>query len=265
MTLRHFTAFLQLPVATLALVLIFGVSFAPPIQAGTIVIDDFSGPQDPETFVVGMANPGPLLVKQQASGVLGGERDLLLELLGTAGPVSAAMTVGGGTLGLLTGSPGSMLALQYDGFGPGDADSSSGLFNHEGLCVDLSDGGQNHQFQIDMLSLDAGPGMDAIDLVVEVTSYDGTAVYTGAMGENANPFTYIIDLDDFETAGDFSWGSVTSVGFLFNVGGQMAVDFVLDSLTVTVPEPSSLILALPGSLAAFWLASRRRSPAGRSA
>ena len=51
---------------------------------------------------------------------------------------------------------------------------------------------------------------------------------------------------------------MTGIDFVLNAGGQAAVDFVLDSLTVTVPEPTGMLLALPGLVVAAGLGYRNR-------
>jgi len=227
------------------------------VEAGTIVIDDFSAPDDPAMLSLSGGQVGGLLFKQTEPSVLGGERDVLLELLGGSSASTATMLIGGGYLDLSTGSFGSTLSLQYDGFGPGDDDTSQALFNNMGLDVDLTDGGENQFFQLDFASLDAGPGMDAIEMVIEVTSASGTAIFMGLLEEAVSPTSYLFDFDDFQTTGMFNWQNVTGMNFVLNADGQEAVDLMLDGISVVVAEPSAALLAFPGCAATALIGLRR--------
>ncbi len=225
-------------------------------HGATIVIDDFSSPSPAAMFSLSGSGATSMLVKQTGDDIVGGERDVLLELLGGG---SASLLVGDDYLDMNSGgAAGAVLSLQYDGMGAGDNDTAAGLLNNGGLAIDLSDGGENHLFQLDFLMLDAGPGADAIDLVIEVSSANGTASFMGQIDESAGPSSYLIDFSQFQINGSFSWSEVTGIDFVLNAGGQAAVDFVLDSLTVTVPEPTGMLLALPGLVVAAGLGYRNR-------
>ena len=122
----------------LSMALVMIVSCAAPLaRGGMMVIDDFSEPTSPSVFVLTLTDPTSLLVKQSGGGILGGERDVLIDVQGPGSPISAAVSIGGGSFVFSSSSPGSIVTLQYDGSGAGDVDSSTELFNNGGLLLDL--------------------------------------------------------------------------------------------------------------------------------
>lgn len=223
-------------------------------HGGKIVLDDFSAPDSPAVFVLTLTDPVALLIKQSGSGIIGGERDVYIDVLGPASPISASGSLGNGSFLFSSSSPGSVVTLQYDGSGPGDTDTSAGLVNNEGLLLDLVSASH---FALDFLSLDAGPGEDDVSFTISVTGLFGEAVYDGAIQESIAPFTHTVDLSDFSLSGGFSWQEVTSVEFVINADGMQDVDFELDELYVKVPEPAAASLfAL--TVAGVWTRRRRR-------
>ena len=51
-------------------------------QAAPVVIDDFTTPGAPVAYVITLMSPDPHLVKSGGPGILGGERDLLVDVAG---------------------------------------------------------------------------------------------------------------------------------------------------------------------------------------
>ncbi|MBN2473996.1 MAG: PEP-CTERM sorting domain-containing protein [Pirellulales bacterium] len=216
--------------------------------ANTIVIDSFDNP-NPGTnfFVPGLAPWGsgnPFLNKDTVVGVLGGERDILVQVVGTPLPISAAGIIGyepvygNGVLEVGTyGRAGTRVTAQYDGV---DMDSSGALVDAKGLGpVDLTDGGVNDRLQLAFNSVDGGNAL-ALGLAVTAVGAGGTPTTVNLLvPESGTPFVYDIPFAAFPVN---VFGSVESLTFEFNNSGTPTpnVDFELDSV-VAVPEPSTLV------------------------
>ena len=146
--------------------------------AAQITIDDFDGPAPPSPgqafFITGTnggGDPSPFLLKQsQASGVLGGQRDSLVNVIGTAQLGSALGVVGWDTsrnAGLFqintTPGPGSAVILQYDGVDtdtPRAGGNPAALVTGTGLGnFDLTSGGTNSTLRLRFASSDAPGGL----------------------------------------------------------------------------------------------------------
>lgn len=224
----------------------------PAVFAETIVIDEFETPGEAVPFFT-FDSPSPLsfvtkdkvLVKNADAMILGGERDILLVVDGEPDLISAAGLVGGpeGVLRIATaGHPGSFAFLQYDGIDAGD-DEVTGLSDALALGgIDLTDGGSNVRFDLAFASLDAGDDPTrSMEVEITATGTNGeTAVYVGSLSESASAFVAEILFADF-TGGDV-FDSIASLTFAFNDGGTPTpnVDFALQSITATVPEPATL-------------------------
>ncbi|MFO1491078.1 MAG: SdrD B-like domain-containing protein [Kiritimatiellia bacterium] len=200
------------------------------VQTG-VVIDDFNGPVPASSYVINAIDPDPTLRQHTVPGVLGGQRDMLVDVNGAPSPISANGLVGG-TAGSYSfasaGAPGSRVTLQYDGI---DADPPGALVNQLGLASDLSAGGLNTHLRMRFLRLDAGrPGVTNMQMVVSFTSAAGSASYTGLVSEDpvGNPFLHLVPLGAFTTAGAFDLSAVTSATVEFNDPSQEDVDFEVD-------------------------------------
>jgi len=210
--------------------------YASPLHADSITIDSFNHPLDGTPFFVeGLApwgNSDPFAHEDQnVLEVIGGERDILVDVVGTASPISAAGIIAGpaGLLQLATfGGPGTRMIATYNGV------------NDVGLGgMDVTDSGANNKFVLRFNSIDAG---DADKLGLKVT--------VGSTGNPPSSKSYLVDestgwLDRYIPFSDFAADltSVTSLEFAFNdlVAPVPNVDFELD-LIEAVPEPSTLAL-----------------------
>jgi hypothetical protein len=218
----------------------------PPVTAENVLVDDFEGP-NPATYVLNLYNPNPpstILVKQSYQGALGGERELLAEILGKPSPFSFGAIIGydetfdRGVLQVATaGKVGSRMALQYDGEDLGDS-VAHGLNNAQDLSVDLTGGGTNDRFEMSFAFSD-GVDPHGLDIGVIATSpTGGSLTYWGYVANSNDALTRSIRFTEFTVQGEASFGNVNSLMFLFNWDGTANVDFALDSIAA-VPEPST--------------------------
>src|SRR5687768_15161337 len=221
-----------------------GLSAVAQVGAAPIVIDDFGQPNPEQFYVIGAINADPLLHKTSHASILGGERDLLVDVVGTAELTSATGTIGGGVFDF--GSQDAVLAsLQWDGVDADQLLPTRALVNAQGLTVDLTGGGMNGQLVLSFTNLDAGEESDTLPVSITLTGPAGaTASFSGTIPEGIAPFDYVIPFASMSTAGGFSFGNVTSIGLTLNGGTTRPdADFGLDSFTAApIPEPAALSL-----------------------
>ncbi len=200
------------------------------VQTG-VVIDDFNGPVPASSYVINAIDPDPTVRQHSVAGVMGGQRDMLVDVNGSPSPISANGIVGGaiGSYSFASaGAPGSRVTMQYDGV---DAESPGALVNQLGLSEDLTAGGLNTHLRMRFLRLDAGqPGTTNMQIVVTFTSAGGSATYTGFVNEDpiGNAFLHLIPLSSFTSSGSFDPAAATSVTVEFNDPSQEDVDFEVD-------------------------------------
>ncbi len=244
--------------------------------ADTITIDSFNYPNDPAgtTFYVpgeapwGDGNPfvhqdPPNPGDPDTPEILGGQRDVLIEVVGDPLPISAAGIIGwepvygNGLLHVATsGEPGTLIVAQYDGK---DLDPANALVDAMGLqYIDLTVEG-NNAFKLSFNSVDAGDG-PMLHGSITVTGPEGTETVPFEVAENPDPSEKLVPFSSFTTPDLL--GSIESVTFGFNdgPGGPISnVDIELDALEV-VPEPSTIAMlgALVASLGLATLRRRRR-------
>lgn len=213
---------------------------------GPIVIDDFSSPAVPELKIIGLLDPNPTFFSQSGPGIVGGLREVLIEVLGTPMPLSVAVSSGGGMFAVASTTPGSEVSLGYRGT----------FFNP--LLLDITDGGTNDRFELNFLTLGAGPSSNDLDVEILLKSAVGQAVFNGAIPESAGPFSYTALFNSFTTSGAFDPTAVTSIEFSFNAPGNTNVDYVLSSIVVEVPEPAALGTAALALVSLLVIARRAR-------
>jgi hypothetical protein len=224
-------------------------------SAAPILIDDFGQPSPQQFYVVSAINADPLLHKTTHASILGGERDLLVDVDGTSNLTSATGTIGGGLFDFGS-SDVVTAALQYDGIDADQVVPTRALVNAGGLSVDLTGGGTNDRFRLDFANIDAGTTQTLLGVDVFLTGPGGaTATFAGATLESLTPTSYTIPFSSFGTAGPFSFASVSSITLTFNSSLAPDVDFALDSFSA-VPEPTGLALLAVG--AGTCLRRRRR-------
>lgn len=262
--------------AALGLVLLLAVSAA---NAAPITIDTFQSPNPREVWSLTNIHQDPHLVKSMGPGIVGGERDLLIDLrsIDNPGDIQASGQVGQRADGFTTfefqsGSDDAAAAtLQYDGF---DMETATTFNNARQLGapptpgIDLTGGGTNNAILLDFLDADGGSGVSNIDLTVTLTSLaGGTATFMGLIPDisaSSPTKTFQFLFTSFMTTGSFSFTEVDSIEFLFNNRGNIDVDFTLDTIRAGVfviqeiPEPASIIMMAIGCVGFALLGYRRR-------
>jgi hypothetical protein len=218
-----------------------------------ITIDNFDAPSSEEATVIDLQTGGdPYAINQHDdASILGGQRDVLIEVQGTSSLTSYAGTIGGGTFDFISDSPGSIATMQYDSV---DTESGSSLSDAEALGgMDLTESGSSDRFRFEFLSADLG-----FDLSVTVQGGGNTASFVGSVASSETPFTYDIAFSSF--AGDQSAiQNADSVTFDFNSAGQADRDFDLDQIGTAVPTPGSLATGLVAGGVALFAGRRRRA------
>ena len=249
--------------------------------AGTIVIDDFTKP-DPSTFVIVPSGMNPTkTISETAVGELGGQRDIMYNVVGQGKPNSAVSLIGYdssysldafqlGTAGLAP----TVVTLQYSG--TNTENTPSALVNVHSLAagagIDLTDGGTNDSFMISFIGSDAQP-TTGLDVSIIVTSPGGLSSTVSAIVQNKlnQPFDKLVAFSGLVTTpgalGPAVLRDVDSVTFVFNGGRKTAnIDFEVTQLATvaTVPEPASAtLMALAGggfAVLAVRMRRRRKSP-----
>jgi len=241
-------------------------------RAGILTIDDFTQPGSATFFALGMGNNPSKTISQTVTGAIGGQRDLLINVLGQGKANSATGLIGHDTdfgvnaLQLQTnGLAPSMTTLQYSGL---ESLSPSSLINahalNAGLGVDLTSGGTNNRFLIEFLYCDATP-TSGLDLTITITSPGGKSSTTAMeIAPNAQS-TYNFFVPFGALVGNASPSNADSITYVFNGRHTPNADYVVQLLgTTSVPEPASgtLLLTACGilGLAAYAARRRRRRP-----
>lgn len=224
--------------------LVLALAVAAPAVAAPVVVDEFVAVPGPTSWVIDLVDPDPTAVTTAHGSILGGERELAIDVVGPAGLVSASGTVDDGTL--LHGSFGSSpatLSLLYDGPGAG----SLGPIDLSGLS----------KFVLDFLFIDTDAA-PSVDLLIELSSPGGGAAYAGPLLPSAGPVTETVPFSAFLAFGGFSFAAIDSIKISFNgVSLVPNADFQLDRVSI-VPEPASWVLGALG-LAGLFIIRRRRS------
>jgi len=217
---------------------IFSVASA---TAAPVLIDDFSQPNPDSFFVISALNPDPYLHKTTAAGILGGQRDMLIDVQGAPGLTTAVGSIGAGRLDF--GSSGPVTAyLQYDGVDVDVIGPPAALTDGGALGGNLTGGGTNNQFRLSFNNIDGGVIANPLKVSLNLNGPGGTASFSGTIPESALPTTYSVPFSSFATAGSFSFASVSSLLVTLNaVPAASNVDFELTRIE-TVPEPGTLAL-----------------------
>jgi hypothetical protein len=230
-------------------------------SAAPITIDDFGQPNPEQFYVIAAINADPLLHKTAHPSILGGERDLLVDVVGSAALTTAAGTVGGGVLDFGTSGP-VLAMLQYDGVDADQLLPTRALVNAQAMSVDLTGGGSNNAFRLDFDSIDGGPPSTPVSYTLTVTSLSplaGTAVRTGTLAETAVPQSYLIPFASLTPSLNFSFVNVSSITLTLNGGTTQPDTDLRLSLFAAVPEPHSVALLGMGGVALLVAARKRRS------
>ncbi len=187
-------------------------------------IDSFSSP-DPETdYFIDAVDPNPFQLTTTSGGgdIIGGTRDLTVNVLGPTNPISANGFVGmvdpgDGlfNLGTATSGPGTEVTMLYDA-------------NGAGLGADLTSGGGNGlRFDFDYLQVGTGTTMD---LEITLVGPTGSATLSTNVTANTGAFGFFAPFTSFNTSGTFSFTNVSSVQLNFNSNGVQDTDFEINQI-----------------------------------
>ncbi len=247
---------LSMFVVVVGITLALGV-YAPAARADAIVIDTFAAPAAEVNFFSFDAALFPSLVGKQpdtvfvggSASILGGERELTVEVGGAPSWMSASGLIGGAgeVLSVATwGAPGSKVILDYAGL---SAD-------------DLTDGGENNAIALNFNFL---AGND-LHVKMTVVGDGGTAIFDSATSTLGNvaqlgsSFSYDAPFDEFVIDTGDPLGNADTINIVLNDPGGVPlanVNFELTSVTA-VPEPSTLAMLLMVGVASLLAVARRR-------
>ncbi|HYW80082.1 MAG TPA: hypothetical protein VE890_10925, partial [Thermoguttaceae bacterium] len=188
----------------------------------TLAIDGFDSPDPvPRSYVIAGLDSSPLEVTHQDATILGGQRDIRIEVLGAPSIGSATIDIGEGnfSFGTHAESPGSLALVEYNQLGqPG--------------ASDLTNGGASTGFRIDFIEGVNAAGAAGVPLEIRVISDRGFADFSGEVPNNlALSSSFYIPFSAFDQYGDFSFGEVQRLAFELNHEGIVNVDFVLDMIS----------------------------------
>lgn len=228
--------------------LFISLTMAWPAQAGIIDLFDVDQAELEDTTLADGGESSS--VSDGGSGsILGGERDLFVELLtqNIAGN-DARVEVAGGAISFAV-DPGSAATatIQWDG-----ADGSSAI-DTDGIDADLTAGGSTG-FLIDVLAADFG-----FTFLINTWWDDGnefaSASFT-SIGATFPGFDSFIPFNAAEFDPNIDFSDISALEIIIDpLGGQIALDLAVGSLTTPVPEPTGLALF---SLTLIGLVIQRR-------
>jgi hypothetical protein len=227
--------------------------WAQVAAATPISLDDFVFPSPADVhFLPGGSNTS-LTVTNAVAGVIGDEREIFLQAVGTVLPVTAQLLIGNenGFEALQVATLSSqnnvtvVTTLTYDGVG------NVGLGG-----VDLKDNNSNNRFEIEFDGSDAQP-TSGLGISITVTSNSGSSTATATALNQQTPFTVNIPFSSFLGSADLS--AVNSIVVELNGDETPNVDFEIIGFSA-VPEPGScLLMALGGTLTCIQVARRGRN------
>lgn len=239
------------------------LSMGPFAGAATIVVDDF-GPGSNQ--FLNKTGAGSVSSSIANAGILGGERDALLQVLSGIGSAqAAAFDAGAGDTRLYysqTANIFSQTTLTYDGMDNLDSLDPDGLGG-----FDLTGGGTERGLEIGLAFMDS-------PYTLEVTVYDASSPSglkwsreTITLGGTIfSPTSYVIPYGHFgQTAaerGPSGAASFNNVGAVtvriqsVNRGADIEMDYIRTS---AVPEPASLATAVLGAALCGFGYLRRRN------
>lgn len=206
-------------------------------SAGAIVIDDFTGVAAPNPWPVNLNTAGTTSINESGLGVLGGTRDIEIELESVDEPgigfLQATIAAGAGLFDFnSTVDTDGHVSMLYNGGGSLDVDFSSQL-----------------GIQFDFAMFDYAGG-EALPVMVSLS--DGTNSATHQLSVNApGPQSLMFDFDDFAGIGSLDLSSITSIQF--DLDPEIGADFRIAQIATVVPAPGALAV-----LGLGLMGSRRR-------
>jgi hypothetical protein len=242
-------------------------------RADMMLIDNFSNP-DPSVGYKVLTGASQVHLTQSAPDALGGQRDILVVVDGTATPTSARGQIGLnrvhivpvnelqlGTNGFLS----SVLTAQYNVLS--NPNAAAAQLNPLGIAsgLDFTAGG-NDRFLVRFNYSDATPSA-GLQVTVTIRSPGGLESSSTKVVPNTSS-VYDLFIAYSTLTGSASITNVESVKFTFNTGHTQNVDFavqLLGAVPSNIPEPGSgtLMLIALGllTLSAHGVRRRRTRPA----
>lgn len=223
-------------------------SGASHVSAAVIDVDTFGLPNPAQFFSVPVGVNPQLTISQTVSGVLGGEREALFQVIGNSVPSSATGLIGNQS-GLAA------LQLQTQNLAPTVATLTYNGIGNVGLGgVDLTSSSSNNRFEIKFAGADAQP-TSGLEFVITVTSNSGSSTASAIALNQQTAFTVNVPFSSFSGSANFS--AVNSIVVQFNgVNHTPEIDFEITGIAA-VPEPASVVtMALGGAIICIQLARR---------
>jgi len=216
------------------------------MTAGAILIDGFEIPTPAEPYWVWPPAVNPLTVEHTGPQIIGGQRDMTVEVLGAVGFLSAFGEIGAGNVVLATAEPGTTARWLY-----------AGTAASPGLYVDLTAGGVNHGLRVDFGGLQIGGAAEETDYRLEVTHPTmGTVSVSGMVHElldpddNFIPFSLNVPFSAFSAPSGF-FTNVYSVEFFINESGIPHMDLELNAIVAGNPLAPDYAITYVSSLSGF--------------
>lgn len=229
----------------------------PSVQA-EFIVDDFAAPDPSVVRAISLIDPNPSLVETADASVMGGERDVLLTVVGSASPISFIGEIGGGSLQFASSIPGTTAVLQYDGLDADPLGPPASLVNSESVGG-LNLGLLGSIIALEFSRIDGGSAL-ATGLEIEVHSTAGSSSLSTLIPDSGVPTVFTVPMTDFSDVSVFA--DVTSMEVRLNPAGTPDVDFQLDTIKVIgppVPEPSTALLLATFGLGLGLCLWRRRT------
>ena len=209
-------------------------------------IDNFNNPSPADIFFITQDTGGvPYDVLQEnGSGMLGGYRNVLVNVLGTPDPSSAIGFVGtsGGVsefnLSAESAPPnglGTSATLQYSGSNTTSFQSPNSLTNAAALPnIDLTNNGINTGISLNFDVLKAGSSTAiTVPLQITATGPTGSATFGALLNQSTSAFTYAAPFSTFVTTGTFSFSDITSLTITLNSSAEPGLDYDLLGVQAT--------------------------------